>query len=128
MLKSGQLSAHFSLSEFKSKDGAPTPQSVVGNLKALAQNLEVLRAATGGKSISVNSGYRSPAHNKKVGGASKSLHMTGKAADIRVAGMSPSAVHSLIIKLINQGKMKQGGVGKYSSFTHYDIRGSAARW
>jgi len=127
-VKSGQLSAHFSLAEFRSKDGAHTPQSVMPNLKELAANLEVLRAAAGGKSISVSSGYRSPAHNKAVGGATHSQHKYGRAADIKIAGMSAWQTKQLIIKLINQGKMKQGGVGLYSTFVHYDTRGYAARW
>ncbi len=127
-LKGGQLSAHFALSEFASKDGAGTPKSVVANLKKLAKELEVLRAATGGKAISITSGYRSPSHNAAVGGATKSRHMTGQAADIVVSGMSASAVYNLISKLISQGKMKEGGLGRYSSFTHYDIRGYRARW
>ena len=43
--------------------------------------LDPLREAYG-KPIMVNSGYRSPALNKAVGGASSSQHMTGQAADI----------------------------------------------
>lgn len=127
-VESGNLTAHFSLSEFKSKDGAKTPASVIPHLKELAENLEVLRAAVGGKSITINSGYRSPAHNAAVGGAKNSQHVQGKAADIVVSGMTPSQVKAKIEQLINQGKMKQGGIGKYSSFVHYDTRGYAARW
>ena len=42
--------------------------------------------------------------------------------------MAPAEVHATVIKLIKAGKMKQGGVGKYSTFVHYDTRGTAARW
>lgn len=127
-LKNGQLSAHFQLSEFRSKDGAATPKWVVPNLKKLAANLEVLRAAFGGAPISINSGYRSPSHNANVGGAKNSQHMKGTAADLRVGGRSTWQVKQKIESLIKQGKMKQGGLGRYSSFVHYDIRGSYARW
>lgn len=125
---SGQLSANFSLSEFASHDGAATPQSVIGNLQALARNLEALRTAAGNKSISVTSGYRSPAHNSAVGGARNSQHKYGRAADINVSGMSPRQVKQLIEQLITAGTMQQGGIGLYSGFVHYDTRGTRARW
>jgi hypothetical protein len=42
--------------------------------------------------------------------------------------MSPQIVHKIILDLIEEGKMKQGGLGLYSSFVHYDVRGTKARW
>ena len=62
-----KLSPNFSLSEFASKDGAVTPAAAIKNLKELCANLEVLRQELGGKSITINSGYRSKEHNKSVG-------------------------------------------------------------
>ena len=41
-----------------------------------------------GEDINVTSGYRSPFYNRRVGGASRSRHMHGDAADIDVSGMS----------------------------------------
>ena len=52
----------------------------------------------------------------------------GNAADIVVQGMTPKKVAQFIENLIKEGKMKQGGVGIYDTFTHYDIRGVRARW
>ena len=127
-IKNGMLSANLSLSEFASKDGASTPKSVVNQLKKLAAQLEVIRQASGGRSLLITSGYRSPAHNAAVGGASKSQHLYGRAVDFNLAGMSAKNTHKLVSKLINQGKIPDGGLGRYSSFTHYDIRGSRARW
>ena len=49
-----QLSKNFELSEFASKDGAPTPMEVIEQLKELAKNLEVLRAVVK-KPIKINS-------------------------------------------------------------------------
>jgi uncharacterized protein YcbK (DUF882 family) len=80
----------------------------------------VLRDAVG-KSISITSGYRSPQHNKKIGGAKDSQHVKGMAADIKVAGMTPKEVALVIEGLIESGKMKQGGIGIYPSCVHYDI-------
>ena len=126
-IREGGLTANFTLAEFKSHDGAAFPKWVIPNLKELAQQLEVLRTATGA-SIHINSGYRSPAHNAAVGGAKNSQHMKGEAADISVSGLSPRQVREKILGLIAKGKMKQGGIGLYSTFVHYDTRGYAARW
>ncbi|MEL7353008.1 MAG: phage tail tip lysozyme [Cyanobacteria bacterium J06560_5] len=131
-LLSGESSAtritpHFTLGEFRSKDGVPVPSRYRKNVRRLAQNLEVLRSHLG-RPINVVSGYRSPAHNKKVGGVKNSQHMLAKAADIRVTGLSPTEIYCAIEQLIAQGKMQQGGLGIYRSFVHYDVRNARARW
>ena len=122
-----KLTANFDLSEFRSRDGSPFPDDVVDNVQVLANNLQVLRDYLK-QPISINSGYRSPAHNRKVGGASASQHLLGKAADIVVAGFTPKQVHTAIETLIGLGKMQQGGLSAYATFVHYDIRGAKARW
>lgn len=125
---SGGLSANFSLSEFKCHDGTAVPSRYLPNVQRLARNLEALRAAFGGASIHVNSGYRSPAYNRSVGGARNSQHLYAAAADIVVAGKTARQVKAKIEELIRSGAMEEGGVGLYSSFVHYDVRGSRARW
>jgi uncharacterized protein YcbK (DUF882 family) len=122
-----KLSKNFTLPEFSSKDGAPTPENVIDNLRVLAKNLQVLRDYVK-KPIKINSGYRSPAYNKKIGGATKSQHMLGRAADITIQGMTAGQVADTIEQLIAAGKMQQGGLGRYPNFVHYDIRKSRARW
>lgn len=125
---SGGLSANFSVSEFRCNDGTAVPARYMPNLRRLVRNLEVLRAAFGGASIHVNSGYRSPTYNRRVGGASNSQHLYAAAADIVVAGKTPRQVKAKIEELIRAGSMEDGGVGLYSSFVHYDVRGYHARW
>ena len=122
-----KLTKNFNLAEFKCKDGSLPEGEELENCRELAQNLQVLREHIG-KPINIMSGYRPPAYNRRIGGAKRSQHIYAKAADIQVRGMAPAEVHSAILKLIKAGKMKQGGVGKYSTFVHYDIRGTAARW
>ncbi len=122
-----RLSKNFTLDEFESKDGAETPPEVLENLRQLAKNLQVLRDYLG-KSIKINSGYRSPAHNKAVKGEKNSYHTKGKAADIVVNGYTPTQLAAVIFKLIEEKKISQGGVGIYPTFVHYDIRGKKARW
>jgi len=50
------------------------------------------------------------------------------AADISVKDTTPEKVANTISYLIKQGKMKEGGIGLYSSFVHYDIQGKKVRW
>ena len=122
-----KLTNNFSLHEFASKDGADFTPEVICNLNELAKNLQVLRDELNAR-ITINSGYRSPAHNKRVGGATKSTHLLGQAADIVVDGFTPEDVYITIERLIKEGKIAQGGLHAYNSFTHYDIRGTKARW
>jgi uncharacterized protein YcbK (DUF882 family) len=122
-----KLTKNFSLEEFKCKDGSDFPNAVLINLSNLAKNLQVLRDSLG-KSIFITSGYRSVKYNKRIGGVSNSQHLQGKASDLQVEGVSPKELGNLIEKLIKEGKMQQGGIGVYPTFTHYDIRGLKARW
>jgi uncharacterized protein YcbK (DUF882 family) len=122
-----KITTNFSLEEFKCKDGSDIPNDVLKNIIELAKNLQVLRDAIG-KSITINSGYRSPKYNAKIGGVKNSQHVKGKASDLRVSGMTPKELALIIEGLIEQGKMKEGGIGVYPNFTHYDIRGVRARW
>lgn len=122
-----KITKNFSLEEFKCKDGSDIPNSALLNITELARNLEILRTAIN-KPITITSGYRSPKYNAKIGGVKDSQHLRGTAADIKVAGMTPKEVALVIEGLIESGKMKQGGIGIYPTFTHYDIRGRKARW
>src|SRR5690606_34392842 len=122
-----QLTKNFHLNEFACRDGSETPCEAAINIKELAINLQVLRDDIK-KPISINSGYRSPSYNKRIGGAAKSEHLTGRAGDIVVGGMTPLQVHTKIDQLIKAGKMKNGGLGIYNTFVHYDVRDIPARW
>ena len=120
-------SKYFKLSEFHSKDGVKVPDKYYCNLQELMNNLDVLREELK-TTIRINSGFRSVAHNKAVGGVSNSEHLYGKAADLNVPALSPKKVKDTIETLIKAGKMKEGGVGLYPTFVHYDIRGKKSRW
>jgi uncharacterized protein YcbK (DUF882 family) len=122
-----KLSKNFSLWEFKCRDGTGVPDDLMDNVKLLCENLQVLREYIG-KPIRVISGYRSPKYNRRIGGAKRSQHMVAKAADIKIAGMTPKEVKDTIVMLIKDGKMMKGGIGLYRTFTHYDVRGRNARW
>tara|TARA_R110002020_G_scaffold185980_1_gene383893 strand:- start:314 stop:634 length:321 start_codon:yes stop_codon:yes gene_type:complete len=103
------------------------PLDVYENVIKLSGQLQFLRDYTG-RAITINSAYRSPEHNTKVGGSKTSQHLLGKAADITIQGLKPAEVFALIEDLIDMGLMLQGGLGLYSTFVHYDIRKNKARW
>ena len=121
-----KLTTNFSLSEFN-KRNYNVPTDVLRNLIELAKNLQVLRDEVK-KPIKITSGYRPAELNAKIGGATKSRHITGEAADFKIEGYTPKQVAAIIEKLIAEGKMKQGGIGTYSTWTHFDVRGTKARW
>lgn len=124
-----RLTKNFYKSEFDSKDGSEMPKEVLYNIQKLAIQLQVLRDYLG-KPIKINSGYRSPEHNKAIGGVSNSQHVLGKAADIVVKGVKPEQLSLIIERLIDNGDMLQGGIGIYNTFLHYDFgfKGKKRRW
>lgn len=72
-----RISEHFVEAEFRSKgDGSVRVEA------RLVYHLERLRAICGGRPLRIVSGYRDPAHNRRVGGAAQSRHLHGDAADI----------------------------------------------
>jgi len=120
-------SKHFKLEEFHCKDGTPVPEEYYDNVQELMDNLEVIREHFEGiYPIRINSGYRTPEYNKSVGGAGKSQHLTASAADIRIS-ITPSIVQDAIEQLQKDEKIKKGGLGRYPTFTHYDI-GKYRNW
>ena len=100
------LSEHFSLAEMcktsANLDNVPN-EAQVENLKRLCGWLEKLRSewnrryGEGNDPIFINSGYRSEAVNKAVGGVKGSNHLSGCAADIRVAGMEQLIRYATIL-------------------------------
>lgn len=108
-----QLTRHFKVKEFACKDGT----SIVFIDDRLYSILDNLRHKVK-KPIIINSGYRTPTHNAKVGGAKYSYHMRGMAADIRVNGMSPKE----LAKELNEMIPDDYGIIVYENWVHFDVR------
>ena len=121
-----KLTENFNLSEFECNCGCSMPDFVKKNVIELAENLQVLRDAVG--KLDLTNAYRCKKHNKSVGGVSNSQHILGKAADIQISDIEPAEVYNTIDNLAEHGHILQGGLGKYNSFTHYDIRKTKVRW
>ena len=123
----GDLTKNFSKSEFNCNDGSEMPLDVFENVQVHAYNLQTIRDFCNA-TVTINSAYRSPSYNSKIGGAKYSQHLTGNATDITVKGYTPDQVADIIEGLIRIDAIEEGGVGRYNTFTHYDRRGNKTRW
>lgn len=101
--------------------------AVQDNLQILAEQLQVLRDYVA-KPVLINIAYRPFWWEKMRGRKGNSQHCLGKAADITVRGMNTKVFHQIILNLIKEGKIVNGGLGLYQTFIHYDIRPYPARW
>jgi peptidoglycan hydrolase-like protein with peptidoglycan-binding domain len=91
--------AHFDFSEFTDRvsgtfdGGKVSAAAAKENARRAMYKLEALRKKLGNVPITVNSGFRSIAHNASVGGASDSMHLYGTAADLDVPGVANKTVY-----------------------------------
>ena len=90
-----QLNANAKLSE----------HFTLGELTKSGSHPEVYNIPSHETPIIINSGYRSPQLNRKIGGAANSNHLTGCAVDIRTSGMEQAICYAAI--LINYAKESQ---------------------
>ena len=113
------LSKNFRVREFRCKDDTD-PIFIDSDLVDVLQKVR----DHFGKAVTITSAFRTASHNKKVGGATYSQHLYGKAADIKVSGVTPSVVADFAETLMPS----TGGIGRYSTFTHVDVRKVKSRW
>lgn len=78
-------------------DNSVLAPSYLANLASLWDYLNCLRKELGAP-IYINSAYRTPAVNKQVNGSKRSLHMQGRAADIRTKPEYFSRLRSILAK------------------------------
>lgn len=108
------VSNNFKVKEFKCKDGA---DEVLIDVNFVRYYLQKIRDHFG-VPVTINSAYRTQSYNKKVGGATNSYHMQGRAFDIVPKGIALDDVaqysQDIGIK----------GVIRYNTFVHVDSRES----
>lgn len=121
-----RLAPDFKVRELRCRDGSDT----VMVDETLTVVLQCIREHFG-KPVTITSGYRTAAHNAAVGGAKSSQHLLGRAADIRVHGVSVEDVAAYAESLMPDW----GGVGRYpvkagraTGWVHVDTRAEKARW
>ena len=129
MNKNAKLSQHFTLGELtktsaKTPDGNIPSRVHIENLKNLCENwLEELRFSYNTlyrlqpgedydhskrvEPIIINSGYRSEAVNKAIGGVKGSNHLTGCAVDIHVKDMEQAIRYAcILLDIADSGERK----------------------
>lgn len=104
---------HFTSAEFKCKDGTKEFLYCLELIEALEEIRRRLNAP-----VIINSGYRTPEWNAKVGGAKCSYHIKGMAADIVVKGHTTKEVAKIASEILGN----HGGVIRYTNFVHVDVR------
>ena len=114
-----KLSANFKVKEFACTDGSD-PVFIDSELVNVLQKIR----NHFGKSVKITSAYRTPTKNKACGGSVYSQHLYGRAADIKINGVTPKKVAAYAEKLLP----KSGGIGIYKTFTHIDVRATKSRW
>lgn len=82
---------YFTRNELSSKDDG----SFLINEDAL-NKLERMRKIVG-KPLIINSAYRSPRHNKKIGGKPNSMHVQGRAFDVSIKGHNPAILYQIAL-------------------------------
>ena len=102
----------------------PPSKDVVENILRIADTMQDIRELFGDRPVKVTSWYRDPVSNRRVGGASRSFHITGGAVDFYISGVSPAEVQ----QRLGPWWGSQGGLASASGFTHIDNRGYRARW
>ena len=109
------------MSEFACKDGSDAVL-VAPRLVMVSQSIRSHFAAP----VTINSAYRTPQYNAKVGGVAHSQHCYGTAADIMVKGKTPAQVAAYAREIMPDW----GGVGIYAKqgFTHIDVRAEKSDW
>lgn len=116
----GDLSAHFSRSELQCHDCG---KCVID--PGLLEALEALRSL-GPEPILIDDAYRCPEHNAAVGGVNDSQHTEGKAADLRIEGLTVQQMYDRAKTVL---AFLKGGIGVYDGgFIHVDTRDGKARW
>lgn len=115
----GDLSQHFSRSEFKCLCGCGTDTvdvELIHVLEDLRHHFDV--------PVGILSGHRCEKHNRNVGGKPRSQHLLGRAADITTTDFTPAALY----RYLDEHYPMKFGIGKYDDFVHIDTRKSRARW
>ena len=116
-----KLSSNFRVRELACKDGS----DAVLAAPRLVMVLQTIRDHFDAP-VTINSGYRTPQYNAKVGGAAQSQHCYGTAADIVVKGVAPAKVAAYARRIMPNW----GGVGTYTKqgFVHVDVREQRSDW
>ncbi len=122
-----KLSGNFKVREFRCKDGSDMILIESGLLTYLEKVHEHFNCSK----INVNSGYRTPSHDKKVGGKGSGNHVQGKAVDFVAYDKNGDRIPSreIALYLEDLGVLGIGyRCGGSSTATHMDINYRTKKW
>lgn len=121
---SAQISKNFQYKEFDCNGSGCCSTTIID--EKLVEYVQRIRDHFG-KPVTITSPYRCEVHNRRVGGATKSYHMQGKAADIVVQGVSSREVakYAESIGILGIGLYETSADGY---FTHIDTRTTKSFW
>lgn len=121
-----KLSENFKVKEFACKDGS-NPIFLDTELVAVIQKIR----DHFNRPVVITSAYRTVDYNRKIGGASNSQHLYGRAADLQVKDTPPEFVAEYAETLL----AGRGGIGLYKKkagrakgWVHVDVRKVKSRW
>jgi len=98
-----------------------TPQEIAskgnGSILVHFESLDKLQAARikANRPFIIDSGYRDPDYNSRIGGAKDSMHKQGRAFDVRLKGFDKAELHNILLSV--------GFTGfglHYATFIHAD--------
>lgn len=116
-----QLSKHFKVSEFRCKCGG---NHDIRLNSELIDMLEKLIKIVGAEKCIISSGYRCPAHDKRVGGSGNGQHTKGTAVDCCFLDRSGKPISTKLISCKAQD-MGFGGIANITAgydYIHLDVR------
>jgi len=110
------LYPNFNKEEFKCKCGCGLDNVSMDLVKVL----EDIRSHFGDRKVTITSGARCDSNNRNAGGASKSRHLYGTAADIKISGVNANAINNYVTKLRSEGKVYYNYTGSASGYRQMD--------
>ena len=118
-------SAHLTWRELACHDDACTAYPAEwrdNRALVLAAVFEALRRACGARPLRVLSGYRTPHHNRAVGGTRRSQHVEGRAIDVAPPVGTTAQLFHAHVRDLARTDLRVGGVGYYGWGVHIDTR------
>ena len=117
---------HVSEAELRCHDEArtPYPEDAVkdGSLERIVAVFETVRRRCGGNPIPIACCYRTPEHNREVGGGEHSQHLLGRAMDLHTPSRMTASEFRNIVREIAENDHRIGGLGLYDWGVHVDVR------
>jgi uncharacterized protein YcbK (DUF882 family) len=127
--QSGYITPNFRRTEARSKDGVAVPENLRGACQRHGFHMERVRHQCGDKPMTILSWYRSPSHNRTVGGASNSQHLYARACDI--SDLTRDRLGKSKFDAACNRVFRNGGIGVDSATAavrHVDSRRGPVRW